>query len=754
MITLCSLIAVAAASRLRPLNVSAPAPPRRRVLDLFSYGGAHYDRILLVRLNELRDVVDLHVLVEMGVPLSLNRRYVRRNAIKQRWNASQRCWQGWADRILHVELDGDKLLTGVKKPAKAQQVMRTTGFSTALERALQRIGENAWVLLSDIDEVPRASALSNALLAAEVRRELGRGRTYALAGRSYYYNAECVSRPGSLEDHWIAGPKLLSSESLRSTSWQNLRTYFVQQAVEKRDELILWDASWHFGFLMTAQEQLTKLCLNVAVENHKICAHPKALSLVASASASCQDLWNRSIVPLVREERGTELPAFVREHYPDFARPRHSIHETENLCAHHDSGSGDSKLASAAIDDAQCAARDRTSAGMPRCPGCPRLCRCCDEWVRQQACVANHNESCNGCECNLGLRVRHPPGLMLGDALMLEVRPLPRIPMVLLNFRSSLPESTWRVNFWHGPTNDRPVLAHRELARFHARASLRMRRYAFANGAPVSTKLNYLEHDAFMKSIAFWGHESLDRPLLLLFEPDAALCPPAMWEVELEHFFAYAFVGAPWTARAPSFCADLEHCGHNSGLSLWRRDVVAAVLEARGPEEYQPLVADYYQRIGFARRGNATTRHHSRIGRLLLTKGKRRAGGTPRSKLSLIPPEMGQDLFFSQLLQAIDYFGHLPIAGVAPEALAATFSVETTYATNYTPIGVHRAYNHLPAPRLEELMRRCPPARSLAQAVAADSRGGKLRPDKRVTFGKRRHPGWVGENEVKGTQLG
>ena len=91
---------------------------------------------------------------------------------------------------------------------------------------------------------------------------------------------------------------------------------------------------------------------------------------------------------------------------------------------------------------------------------------------------------------------------------------------------------------------------------------------------------------------------------------------------------------------------------------------------------------------------------------------------------------------------------------MAPEALAATFSVKTTYATNYTPIGVHRAYNHLPSPRLEELKRRCPPARSLAQAVAADSRGGKLRPDKRVTFGKRRHPGWVGENEVKRTQLG
>ena len=303
------------------------------------------------------------------MPLSLNRRYVRRNAIKQRWNASQRCWQGWADRILHVELDGDKLLTGVKKPAKAQQVMRTTGFSTALERALQRIGENAWVLLSDIDEVPRASALSNALLSAEVRRELGRGRTYALAGRSYYYNAECVSQPGSLEDHWIAGPKLLSSESLRSTSWQNLRTYFVQQAVEKRDELILWDASWHFGFLMTAQEQLTKLCLNVAVENRKICAHPKALSLVASASASCQDLWNRSIVPLVREERGTELPAFVREHYPDFARPRHSIHETENLCAHHDSGSGDSKLASTAIDG--CRILSRAFRSRCACPFSP-----------------------------------------------------------------------------------------------------------------------------------------------------------------------------------------------------------------------------------------------------------------------------------------------------------------------------------------------------------------------------------------------
>lgn len=312
------------------LQRGAPIVPfERRVLDLFSYGGTHYDRTLLLRLHELQDVVDEHVIVDMGMPLSLNKQYVQKRGIVQRWNSSQPCWHGWLDRIRHVPLDGRHLLAHARSPAKAQQIMRTAGFSFALEQALPPGSAEAWVLLSDIDEIPRASALSNALLSAAVRADLLHGRTHALAGRSYYYNAACVTQRGSLEDHWIAGPKLLASERLRNTSWQDLRTYFIEKA-RKHREKILWNASWHFGFLMTPQEQLTKLCLNVASVNHQICVHRNALAIIVRATTRCQDLWNRSIVPLVREEHSVELPIFVQRHYAEFRQPATSIHD--GLC--------------------------------------------------------------------------------------------------------------------------------------------------------------------------------------------------------------------------------------------------------------------------------------------------------------------------------------------------------------------------------------------------------------------------------------
>ena len=187
------------APRCRAMASTAP----RRVLDMFSYGGVHYDRVLLARLHELQDIVHMHVMIEMGAPLSLNVNYVHQHTVSQRWNSSEPCWRRWLPRIMRVQLDGAALFSRARKPYEAQRIMRTTGFATALAQALPPGSEEAWVLLSDIDEIPRASTLSSVLLTEEVRQTLLKGRVYALAGRSYYYNAACVSRHGSLEDTWI-----------------------------------------------------------------------------------------------------------------------------------------------------------------------------------------------------------------------------------------------------------------------------------------------------------------------------------------------------------------------------------------------------------------------------------------------------------------------------------------------------------------------------------------------------------------------
>ena len=62
-----------------------------------------------------------------------------------------------------------------------------------------------------------------------------------------------------------------------------------------------------------------------------------------------------------------------------------------------------------------------------------------------------------------------------------------------------------------------------------------------------------------------------------------------------------------------------------------------------------------------------------------------------------------------------------PTAGVAPEGLASRFSVESLYASNYTPVGVHKPYRHLRRDALNALLDHCPPLLALIKATASES---------------------------------
>ena len=245
---------------------------------------------------------------------------------------------------------------------------------------------------------------------------------------------------------------------------------------------------------------------------------------------------------------------------------------------------------------ALCKERDAASAKDASCPGCVKLCRCCGPQHRSKTCVRPVGETCNGCRCDLGLISQSPsvlpPDQQLGDAVMLEMRALPRLSMTLLNVRANLPERAWRLNFWHGPSNHKTVNQTEQLTQAVARGTLRPRPYyqiLKALGRPTSkgSQLDYRVHDNFMKSTTFWAHPSLDRPLIILFEPDVVLCPSRQWSARLQDFYGYAFVGAPWP-NDNHWCYDLDECVGNSGLSLWRRDVIAAVLGARSLAEYGP----------------------------------------------------------------------------------------------------------------------------------------------------------------------
>ena len=183
--------------------------------------------------------------------------------------------------------------------------------------------------------------------------------------------------------------------------------------------------------------------------------------------------------------------------------------------------------------------------------------------------------------------------LMLGDAVLREVRPLARLPLALANVRAVLPIDRWMVQFLHGPRNTDAVRAEPSLARAVAAGTLLLRRYEM-DGVLVDETLDRHAHFNYQKRAAFW--RSFTRPLLLLFEPDTVLCPQP--RRSLDAFAGYAFTGAPWAPYAdganPAWCYNLQHCVGNSGLSLWRRD---AALKAR-PHFAPPLEAADWPRLG------------------------------------------------------------------------------------------------------------------------------------------------------------
>ena len=147
--------------------------------------------------------------------------------------------------------------------------MRTTGFSLAIERALPQGSEEAWVLLSDIDEIPRAAILHSMLFNTSLLSALEGGATFTLEGTTCYYTVDCCAPAGSREASWLAGPKLLTSEHLRRTSWERIRRSRVSGP---SDPHVVRQASWHFGFLMSSREQLTKVCLSTDPIVRQSCA--------------------------------------------------------------------------------------------------------------------------------------------------------------------------------------------------------------------------------------------------------------------------------------------------------------------------------------------------------------------------------------------------------------------------------------------------------------------------------------------------
>eukprot|EP00966_Prymnesium_polylepis_P284417 6570613-Prymnesium_polylepis.1 len=225
----------------------------------------------------------------------------------------------------------------------------------------------------------------------------------------------------------------------------------------------------------------------------------------------------------------------------------------------------------------------------------------------------------------------------------------------------------------------------------HYSAALAARDLA-AGGLTPHDRARHLKYvhwnDEFLVSTGFWA--AFTAPLLMLFETDSALCPQP--SLLLDSFARYVFTGAPWRRGSLGMCrASREfRCVGNSGVSLWRRDVMARFV--------------------------ASSWFTSEWG--------------PRQHL---------DVYMSHKLQNANQsvreaVGYAAKDAVPRDDVAARFAVETHYEGGYTPFAVHQPQWHLPPARLAELIRRCPTAANLRNYSTFDpaefrrQRSGQRRP--------------------------
>ena len=293
-----------------------------------------------------------------------------------------------------------------------------------------------------------------------------------------------------------------------------------------------------------------------------------------------------------------------------------------------------------------------------------------------------------------------------GDAVIVDLRTGPAFPhaltSVLHNVRGVLPDS-WLVHAEISSSVTRRVrwLLHRVPMLSHALhckppcAALRIS----PRRADNATQGMHVWYNRLLRSRSFWS--GFPTPWVLLFELDSCLCPGPTRPLASFMKAGYTFVGAPWRkdvcywdhplsdrhgSSARSLRADISHlhCVGNSGLSLWKRADILALLAAI---QSSPVKDPFQAHL-----------------------------------------EHGIDLWFSSHLQS-RHWRHLQLGGVPNRSEAALFSMEGHYVPRIVPVGMHvYRRNHrfalLSQAEEQSMVRRCPPLATVFYRY--DARHGPL----------------------------
>ena len=271
-----------------------------KIYDCFTY--YNEELLLRLRLETLDKVVDTFVVAEAthtfsGIPkpLLFNPAHFRR----------------FADRIIHIVVDDMPLDLHNAWANEAHQ-------RNALLRGLTNAAPTDWVMISDIDEIPRPDAVLR-------YRPWNLCGTFVQRHYNYFINNLQVQPSACLKLRWWIRPKITTMEHLRGffKTPENLRVYKRKSGIQgilnyvhkKVRHQRLEDGGWHFSWLMTPEQMVQKIESFSHTELNQ--PHIKSLNAIRSAIREGRDIMGKGErFRLV--ELDDSFPRYILDHFESF----------------------------------------------------------------------------------------------------------------------------------------------------------------------------------------------------------------------------------------------------------------------------------------------------------------------------------------------------------------------------------------------------------------------------------------------------
>jgi beta-1,4-mannosyl-glycoprotein beta-1,4-N-acetylglucosaminyltransferase len=278
----------------------SPGPHKPRIYDCFTY--YNEELLLRLRLETLHEVVDRFVIAEAP--------YTHTGKPKPLLFEPSR-FREFADKIVHVIVDDMPVESGDSWANENHQ-------RNALARGLGEAQAQDWVIVSDVDEIPRPEAIRR-------YRPWYLSGTFAQRFYCYFINNLAVQARAPGQPRWWIRPKITTIGHLRNFwgSLQNLRIPAQEPGLSgslrhlhrKLRHQHLNDGGWHFSWMMTPEQMIDKIESYAHTEHDH--PHIKSVEAIRSAIQQGNDIFGKGErFRLVDVDES--FPPYLRENFEQF----------------------------------------------------------------------------------------------------------------------------------------------------------------------------------------------------------------------------------------------------------------------------------------------------------------------------------------------------------------------------------------------------------------------------------------------------